>query len=162
MFVSASARDAWKRKQPSRCQMADRWVPKFGTHFFFPVVYFIDSQSIAPFQTFLSASISQVSWKKGGKRSSFLCTLIEFVLLEMMFRKSVYSFLYPSSNTFVRGGENWYVRWISVRQKKRLYLQKVPIYSTQFVALYKSVWRLMANFSSSVFLSLYNYPCLII
>ena len=30
---------AWKMRQPTRCQMADRWVPKFGTHFFFPVVY---------------------------------------------------------------------------------------------------------------------------
>ena len=41
MRVSASARDAWKRRQPMRCQMADRWVPKFGTHFFFRLfIYF--------------------------------------------------------------------------------------------------------------------------
>ena len=39
MRISASKRNAWKRRQPTRCQMADRWVPKFGTHFSFPVVY---------------------------------------------------------------------------------------------------------------------------
>ena len=38
MRISGSARNAWKKRQPTRCQMADRWVPKCGTHFFFPVV----------------------------------------------------------------------------------------------------------------------------
>ena len=39
MRISASACNNRKKRQPTRCQMADRWVPKFGTHFFFPVVY---------------------------------------------------------------------------------------------------------------------------
>ena len=37
--MSASPCDAWRRRQPRCCQMADHWVPKFGTHFFFSVVY---------------------------------------------------------------------------------------------------------------------------
>ena len=37
--VSASERNAKKRRQPTRCQMAHLWVPKFGTHLFSPVVY---------------------------------------------------------------------------------------------------------------------------
>ena len=41
MRISGSARNAWKKRQPTRCQMADRWVPKCGTHFFFPVIYYI-------------------------------------------------------------------------------------------------------------------------
>ena len=40
--ASAQARATPEKEdshQPPRCQIANRWVPKFSTHFFFPVVY---------------------------------------------------------------------------------------------------------------------------
>ena len=71
--VSASARNAKKRRQPKRCQMAHRSVPKFGTHFFSPVVntnFFL----LYPYRIINGNSIVSicVCHKKAGPLDTFL------------------------------------------------------------------------------------------